>query len=113
MTTTKEIGDRGEHRALNYLLAKGYLILVTNFRYKRGEVDIIAEKNNILFFVEVKYRKSSYFGFPEEFVDEKKLRMLRSVAESYINRVDWKGDIQFDVIAIQGNDLKHFKDVLS
>ena len=75
MATTKEIGDRGEQLAVNYLIEKGYSLKERSYRFKRAEIDIIVGKGNIVVFVEVKFRTGTGFGFPEEVVGEAKTRV--------------------------------------
>ncbi|MFT2010789.1 YraN family protein [Pontibacter sp. 13R65] len=99
---TKHIitGNKGEATAASYLIEKGYQLCCRNFRYKRAEVDIIAQKDKVLVFVEVKTRGSDKFGFPEEAVSAKKEAMLLAAAEEYIHQTDWHHDIRFDIISI-------------
>jgi putative endonuclease len=93
-------GNTGEALAAVYLSEKGYKILHQNWRYSRWEVDIIAEKDGILHFVEVKTRRTGKFGHPEENVDKKKMQNLINAAEAYLyQQPQWKR-IQFDVLAI-------------
>lgn len=113
MGNNKELGQEGEQIAADYLAGKGYQIVRKNYRYKRAEVDIIAQLGNMLTFVEVKYRGSNAFGFPEEFVNEKKQELLQSAAENYVEERQWTGDIRFDIIAITRRgqlDVVHFED---
>ena len=115
METTKIIGDYGEVLACDFLKKHHHSILEQNYRYKRGEIDIICAKEDVLIFVEVKFRKSAAFGFPEDVVNDSKAELIQLVAENYIEQVDWKKEIRFDIISIIGNkiktDIKHFKDV--
>ncbi|MFM6926313.1 MAG: YraN family protein [Ferruginibacter sp.] len=93
-------GNTGEALAAIYLSEKGYHILHQNWRYGRWEVDIIAEKDSILHFVEVKTRRTRKFGHPEENVDRKKIQNLINAAEEYLyQQPQWKR-IQFDVLSI-------------
>lgn len=93
-------GKKGEELANAYLLNKGYDIIEINWRYSHWELDIIAIKNNVLHFVEVKTRRSFSFGFPEDKVTNKKIHYLRSAAEQYLYlHPQWKR-IQFDVLSI-------------
>ncbi|WP_114782840.1 YraN family protein [Botryobacter ruber] len=93
-------GQSGEDSAVNFLRTKGYTIRFRNYRYKRAEIDIIAEHNGILVFVEVKTRASDKFGYPEEAVGAKKERLLIAAAENYIYHTNWQHDIRFDIISI-------------
>ena len=114
MKTTKSIGDYGENIAKLFLEEKGYTILELNFRYKRGEIDIIAAIENTLVFTEVKFRSSSTFGFPEDVVDETKINLIQKVAEHYIEENNWNKNIRFDIISIiernNNRQIEHFED---
>lgn len=93
-------GNLGEKMAVKYLLDKGYAILHRNWRHKNWEMDVIAEKNNKLHFIEVKTRRTTTFGFPEEDVSKKKVRNLMGAAEEYLLiHPKWKL-IQFDILSI-------------
>lgn len=96
----KEIGDRYEQKAVNLLKNNGYIILERNYRLKIGEIDIIAQKDGVIVFVEVKYRKNSKFGYGIEAVDLRKIRKIFKVAQIYILREkkqDFK--LRFDCIS--------------
>jgi putative endonuclease len=93
-------GNTGEALAAVYLSEKGYGILHRNWRHSRWEVDIIAEKDSILHFVEVKTRRTKKFGHPEENVDKKKIQNLINAAEEYLYQYpQWKR-IQFNILSI-------------
>jgi putative endonuclease len=93
-------GNTGEALAAIYLSQKGYDIMHQNWRHSRWEVDIIAEKDNILHFVEVKTRRTKKFGHPEENVDKKKIQNLINASEAYLyQHPQWKR-IQFDILSI-------------
>ncbi len=93
-------GNTGEALAAAHLIEKGYKILHSNWRHSRWEVDIIAEKNTILHFVEVKTRRTKKFGHPEDNVDKKKIQNLMNAAEEYLyQQPQWKR-VQFNVLAI-------------
>lgn len=114
MKNNQEKGKAGEQLAADYLEKNGYVIVERNYRYKRSEIDIIAEHEGVLVFVEVKARSSSNFGMPEEAVGEAKARKLMEGAENYILETDWKGDIRFDIISIMlkmpSTEIAHFQD---
>lgn len=108
-------GKAGEQIASQFLQRKGYRIIEKNWRYRRAEIDIIAEKNNWLIFVEVKTRTNTFFGTPDSFVDSKKQRLLVDAAVVYMNQNDFEGEFRFDIIAIvlknrEEYGLKHFED---
>lgn len=93
-------GQLGEQLAADFFIAKGYLLLEKNWRYSRWEVDIIASKDNVLHFAEVKTRRSKNYGLPEEKVGNKKIQNLVNAAEQYLYlHPQWKR-IQFDILSI-------------
>ena len=99
--TNKEIGKYGENLAKDFLIKKGFKIIETNFHYSKiAEIDIIASKNNILHFVEVKTRTSNTFGTPIEAVDNKKLQSIYHAGLFYIQKNKKFSKFQIDVIGI-------------
>ena len=106
-------GKKGEDLAVAFLQKQGYQILERNYRYKHSEVDIISRIGDTLVFVEVKARSNLDYGHPEEFVDSKQAEKIMEGADHYILCEEWKGDIRFDIIAIEmGNPprVEHFLD---
>ncbi|MDD9868125.1 MAG: YraN family protein [Candidatus Campbellbacteria bacterium] len=82
--TSKEIGIIGENIACRYLTKKKYKIIERNYRKKCGEIDIIAEKDDIIYFFEVKTNElSNNYIRPEERITPKKLRKIKMTAELY------------------------------
>jgi putative endonuclease len=110
----QEKGKKGEDLASRYLESKGYQIRERNFRFGRNEIDIIAQKEGVLIFVEVKLRTSTNFGFPEQMLKEAQKERIISAAQEYIFKIDWDDDIRFDIIAILQNksifEIEHFED---
>ncbi|TDQ06557.1 YraN family protein [Pedobacter metabolipauper] len=100
MAIHNDLGRRGEEIARDYLLNLGYHIVKMNWRCGRAEVDVIANQDGKLIFVEVKTRTSVHYGQPEEFVDRKRERQLEFASGIYIDRVNHQGEIRFDIIAI-------------
>lgn len=93
-------GNKGEALAVTYLSEKGYEILHQNWRHSHWEVDIIAAKDTILHFFEVKTRLTKKFGYPEEAVNNKKIQNLINAAEEYLyQQPQWKR-IQFNILSI-------------
>ncbi len=108
-------GKIGENIATDYLIKNQYVIEEKNYRFGRFEIDIIAKKNDILHFVEVKYRKSIAFGYPEQSVSKSKMNQIKAAAENYIFDLQWDKNIQFDIIAIietnkNNIEILHFED---
>lgn len=112
MTNNAQTGREGETAAANYLIKKGYRILEKNYRYKRSEIDIIALKEKLLVFVEVKTKTTVAFGYPEDAVNYNKIKKVLEGADHYIYEKDWCLNIRFDVIAINRStkEIKHFED---
>ena len=95
-------GQIGEDLAGQYLLKNGYTILEQNLKAPFGEIDIIAEKKNCICFIEVKSRKSSKYGLPEEAITPIKKKKIIKVAQFYIKKKQIKNKLfRFDVISIK------------
>ena len=107
----RETGSRFENEAASFFIEKGYEILERNYRRKTGEIDLIVTDHKYLVFVEVKYRKSTQKGFPEEAVDKNKQRRIMRTAEWYLkeNRLPFTMPCRFDVISILDGDIRHIK----
>ena len=100
MAAHNDTGKHGEKLAIVYFEKAGYTLLEQNWRHKNLEVDIIAHKQNILHFIEVKCRSTTKFGHPEESVNSKKIKNLIDASVEYLHQnAQWKR-IQFDVLSI-------------
>ncbi|MCX6639261.1 MAG: YraN family protein [bacterium] len=100
--STKKIGDSGEDAALQYLESQGYRILTRNFRTRSGEIDIIAVKEKVLVFCEVKASTFSGEAHPEIRVDRRKQIKLSRCALQYITEEKIESDsYRFDIITIK------------
>ncbi len=112
--TTYQIGKTGEELATDFLVGKDFQILHQNYRYGRLEIDLIAQKDNLIIFVEVKLRKNARYGYPEQAVTATKKRNIQIVASYFLDMMQWKGNIRFDIIAILKHkdscELLHFED---
>jgi putative endonuclease len=95
------LGQAGESLAADTLQQQGYAILTRNYRTPYGEIDLIARHGDTLVFIEVKLRRSEFFGTPQEAVNNAKQRHLKRAAQYYLSQqrsADIK--IRFDVVAI-------------
>jgi putative endonuclease len=114
MLDRKQIGNKGEDNAVNFLFANGYEVLERNYRFSRGEIDIIAIKDSTLVFIEVKSRRNSSYGYPETFLSEPQQDRIHQAAEEYVLQKAWLGQVRFDIIAILWDAkepiLEHFED---
>ena len=114
MASHNELGKLGEELAVAFLQENGYAILETNFTFQKAEIDIIAQKENILAIVEVKTRSSIEFGLPQDFVKPKKIQLLVKAVNEYVISNDLELEVRFDIIAISKEDtdfkMEHIED---
>ncbi len=108
----KEIGKLGEQLALEYLRKQGYALVAQNYRHRRGEIDLIVKREDVLVFVEVKLRSGSHFGFPEQMVSENQWNLLMETANAFQEEYAYNGPIRFDIVAILGDKIRHFEDAI-
>lgn len=108
-----QIGKIGESIASEYLKSNNYKIIDHNFRAKQlGEIDIIAEENDYLVFIEVKTRRSYNFGTPQESINFTKQKKLKNLANFYIKQKNIKNkNCRFDVVAIIVDKLNNLKKI--
>ncbi len=101
MRYRKNVGDIGENYAADLLTNSGFQVIERNYRTKAGEIDIIAIKDGVLHFVEVKTRNGDKYGYPSESVTEVKQQRIRRAAEQYLQgrRMQWN-KVSFDVYEI-------------
>ena len=100
MAEHNELGKLGEELAVDFLQKNGYDILETNWVFQKAEIDIIAQKENILAIVEVKTRSTIDFGLPQDFVKPKKIQLLVKAVNEYVISNDLDVEVRFDIIAI-------------
>lgn len=100
MAIHNELGKKGEALATELLLKKNYTILEKNWRYLKAEIDIIALKKKTLVIAEVKTRSSDFFGNPQDFITEKKIKLLVSAANEYVISKNLDVEVRFDIIAV-------------
>lgn len=120
MTTRKmSLGHWGEEVAVHYLEEKGCRILTRNYHTAHGELDIVAFKEGVLLFVEVKTRSSNRFAYPEQAVSYRKQQSMLSAAEYYFSQhPDSPETWQFDIIAITRQaelppEIEHFENIIA
>ncbi|MFD1315352.1 YraN family protein [Namhaeicola litoreus] len=114
MASHNELGKEGELMAVQYLQKNGYVIREQNYRFKKAEIDIIAQKDKILAVVEVKTRSTDFFGEPYEFVKPKQQKLIYSAIDEYVIQNDLEVDVRFDIISIvispQKTSIEHLTD---
>ncbi len=112
----QKIGKLGEDIAVKYLLRNGTKIIERNFRFDRGEIDIVAKCDETLIFIEVKTRTNLEFGTPVEAVNMKKATQIKKTAEGFLlekgDKIDFD-EIRFDIIGIllsgEKENINHIK----
>ena len=95
--STKQDGDWGEALVEKYLSERGCRIVEREWRCRFGEIDLIAEKDGVLLFVEVKLRTNLQYGAPREYVTVKKQEKLRAAALLYLSERELDVPARFDV----------------
>ncbi|MFH1194185.1 MAG: YraN family protein [bacterium] len=96
-----DFGKIGEDIACKFLSDKGFKIIQRNYRFERGEIDIIAEDGDVLVFVEVKTRTNLEYGPPEYAITKSKQKQIKKIAEAYLWEKEIKDrDCRIDVVAI-------------
>jgi putative endonuclease len=114
MAEHNDLGKLGEELSVEFLQKNGYAILETNWTFQKAEIDIIAQKENVLVIVEVKTRSSIDFGSPQDFVKPAKIQLLVKAVNEYVISNDLDLEIRFDIIAVykEGKEFKieHLED---
>ncbi len=113
MGNAVERGKEAERQAAAFLRDHGYQILVRNYRWRGGEIDLIARDGDCLVFVEVKARRSERFGLPEEHVTEEKRRKLIFTAQRYLLEHPTDLDVRFDVVAFSRGQARLHKNAFT
>lgn len=103
----RQTGSEYEQKAAQYLQAKGVHVLELNYRNRTGEIDLIARDGDYLVFVEVKYRKDTRKGVPEEAVNYRKRQNICHVADYYrmTHGISEFTPIRYDVIAFCSDEV--------
>lgn len=105
----RRLGFFGESRAAKYLRAQGYAIVARNYRCPFGEVDIIAEKGDVIAFTEVKTRTSDEFGTPSEAVDKRRMKRYIDSANFYFSGREMDKIVRFDIIEVTKEGINHIE----
>lgn len=99
--STVDRGRRGERIAADFLRSNGYIILSANYRIREGEIDLIAEHDSVLCFVEVRSRQSAERGHPLETIDyRKRARLIRAARHYLATHPVGERAVRFDVVSI-------------
>ena len=100
MSESHELGQKGEDQAIALLREKGYRILFRNWKWGRHEIDIIAENNKFIVFIEVKTRSGNFQEHPRTAVTNEKQKSIILAADGYIRKFRIDRESRFDVITL-------------
>ena len=103
--TAVSVGRDAEARAQRFLQQQGLKLIEKNFRCRVGEIDLIMRDEQMLVFVEVRFRKDQRFGGAAASVGRIKQQRLWRSASTYLMRFPRAPACRFDLVAIEGNDL--------
>jgi len=101
--STTSIGRLAEESAATYLREYEYKILQQNWRTRWCEIDIVASKNNVVYFVECKYRGKNNWGSGLDYITKRKLRQMHFAAEFWVAQNNWSGDYSLSAIELTDN----------
>ena len=104
MADHNDFGKLAEELAEQFLVQKNYKILAKNYSYQKAEIDIIAEFENQIIIVEVKARKTDAFMLPQEAINKKKIRLIVSAANDFLEQNNINLETRFDVISVLPNE---------
>ena len=100
MADHNDLGKKAEDLAAEYLVKSGYRILVRNFRFKKTEIDIISEKDNLIIVTEVKARSTDFFILPQEAVTKGKIKSIVTAANHFMEEFNKNQEVRFDIISV-------------
>ncbi|MCI3939419.1 YraN family protein [Chryseobacterium aahli] len=100
MADHNDLGKKAEDLAAEYLVKNGYRILVRNFRFKKAEIDIISEKDNLIIVTEVKARSTDFFILPQEAVTKGKIKSIVTAANHFMEEFNRDQEVRFDIISV-------------
>lgn len=113
MANHNDLGQKGEELAVDFLLKQGYEILSRNYIFQKAEVDIIAQKEDVLAIVEVKTRSTNVFGNPQDFLKPKQIQRIVKAVDHFVTSHQLDVEVRFDIIAIVKNghqfDIEHLE----
>jgi putative endonuclease len=106
ISSKKSLGNKGEDLTSSYLIDKGFSILARNFTTRTGEIDVIAAKNNLVLFVEVKTRSHTYFNMSEIITPTKQRKIILTAKQFILKHQLSEKAYRFDVALITHTNQK-------
>ena len=116
-TYKKDFGKKGEDTASSFLIKNGFDIIKKNYRFQRlGEIDLIARKDNLIIFVEVKNRKTPYYGGAPYSINKRKKETIKKIAGQFLtaNPSLYTKDFiyRFDLISVNNGRVEWIEDII-
>jgi len=105
MSSNYASGHAAEKLAAEYVKQLGYKVEELNWKTRYCEIDIVAKKDKIVWFIEVKSRRNSSHGAGYEYITQKKVHQMHFAAEMWIQNNRWNGDYRLAVISIDGQEI--------
>ena len=100
--TTFDVGRQAEAAAASFLERKGCTVIGQNWRTRWCEIDVIASRDDCVYFCEVKYRSTTRQGAGLDYITPKKLRQMRFAAEMWVHQNSWRGEYSLCAIEVSG-----------
>lgn len=104
---TTDIGRGAEAAVANYLTSQGFSILDRNWRTRWCEIDIVAKKRSVIYFIEVKYRADSGQGTGIEYLTSQKRRQMEFAVQFWCAQERWEGDSRLAGVEVTGPDFSN------
>jgi uncharacterized protein (TIGR00252 family) len=101
---TTFVGKKAESRVADYLKKNGFKVITKNWRTKVCEIDVVAKKDNVVYFVEVKYRSSEKQGGGLDYITSKKLKQLHFAAQIWNQQNQWEDDYRILAAAVSDDE---------
>ena len=105
MAKHNDSGNQAESVVVDYLKKFGFKVIDQNWKTKWCEIDIVAIKHNRIYFVEVKYRRTSKYGGGFDYITPQKLRQMDLAARSWVEINNWEDEHQLSVAEVTGEDF--------
>jgi len=99
---TTAIGRQAEDIAAEYLKQRGFVVIHHNWRRRDYEIDLIAQKDRVMYFVEVKYRVTDQAGSGIEYITPRKLKQMAYAARRWVSKCSWHGEYALSVVEVSG-----------